>query len=207
MRDGARVRHGQTTGPGPPKTGEGLTGCDGGQQGRAGHGRVPGGFQDRNLKTFRTRFSGCGISILGPGLHTGGFTVAFGHGHPRARALRLCVRLWPLDAEKSDGKKIRRPQDGELSRSWNPGPESQIRRAWNPGPEIQVLKPRVEGLKPRSWEPGPATSHWGPETQVLKSRVEVLKPRSWESNIEVLKPRSWERACVINWLKQLTGTH
>jgi len=27
-------------------------------------------------------FSGCGISILGPGFHTGGFTVAFGHGHP-----------------------------------------------------------------------------------------------------------------------------
>jgi len=41
-----------------------------------------GGFQDRNLKTFRTWFSGCGISILGPGFHTGGFTVAFDHGHP-----------------------------------------------------------------------------------------------------------------------------
>jgi hypothetical protein len=40
------------------------------------------GFQDRNLKTFKTWFSGCGISILGPGFHTGGFTVAFGHGHP-----------------------------------------------------------------------------------------------------------------------------
>jgi hypothetical protein len=40
------------------------------------------GFQDRNLKNFRTWFSGCGISILGPGFHTGGFTVAFGHGHP-----------------------------------------------------------------------------------------------------------------------------
>jgi hypothetical protein len=40
------------------------------------------GFQDWNLKTFRTWFSGCGISILGPGFHTGGFTVAFGHGHP-----------------------------------------------------------------------------------------------------------------------------
>jgi hypothetical protein len=24
----------------------------------------------------------CGISILGPGFHTGSFTVAFGHGHP-----------------------------------------------------------------------------------------------------------------------------
>jgi len=40
------------------------------------------GFQDRNLKTFRTWFLGCGISILGPGFHTGGFTVAFGHRHP-----------------------------------------------------------------------------------------------------------------------------
>jgi hypothetical protein len=32
------------------------------------------GFQDRNLKTFKTWFSGCGISILGLGFHTGGFT-------------------------------------------------------------------------------------------------------------------------------------
>jgi hypothetical protein len=32
------------------------------------------GFQDWNLKTFRTWFSRCGISILGPGFHTGGFT-------------------------------------------------------------------------------------------------------------------------------------
>ncbi len=31
------------TGPGPAKTEEGLTGYDGGQQGRAGHGRVPAG--------------------------------------------------------------------------------------------------------------------------------------------------------------------
>jgi hypothetical protein len=77
-----RVHHGQTTGPDPAKTGEGLTSCDGGQQGRARHGRVPGGFQNWNLKTFRTWFSGCGISILGPGLHTRGFTAAFGHGHP-----------------------------------------------------------------------------------------------------------------------------
>jgi len=38
-----KVRHRRTTGPGPAKTGEGLTGCDGGQQGRAGHGRVPAG--------------------------------------------------------------------------------------------------------------------------------------------------------------------
>jgi len=43
VRDGARVRHGWTTGPGPAKMGEGLTGCDGGQQGWAGHGRVPAG--------------------------------------------------------------------------------------------------------------------------------------------------------------------
>jgi hypothetical protein len=40
------------------------------------------GFQDRNLKTFKMWFSGCGTSILGPGFHTGAFTVAFGHGHP-----------------------------------------------------------------------------------------------------------------------------
>jgi hypothetical protein len=88
-----------------------------------------------------------------------------------------------------------------------PGPEKPPR--WR---AFEVLKPRsweqnTEGLKPRCWDPGPETSHWGPETQVLKPRVEVLKPRSWEPNIEVLKPRSWQRACVINWLKQLTGTH
>jgi hypothetical protein len=29
------------------------------------------GFQDRKLKTFRTWFLGCGISILGPGFNTG----------------------------------------------------------------------------------------------------------------------------------------
>ncbi len=32
------------TGPGPAKTGEGLTGCDGGQQGWAGHERIPAGL-------------------------------------------------------------------------------------------------------------------------------------------------------------------
>jgi len=55
------------------------------------------GFQDRNLKTFRTWFSGYGISILGPGFHTGGFTVAFGHGHPlvefNSRALGYLLLL------------------------------------------------------------------------------------------------------------------
>jgi hypothetical protein len=33
------------------------------------------GFQDRNLKTFKTWFLGCEISHRG-------FTVPFGHGHP-----------------------------------------------------------------------------------------------------------------------------
>jgi len=65
--------------------------------------------------------------------------------------VRACVRLWPLE------------------------------RSWEAGPERQVLKPRVEVLKPRSWDSGPETSRWG------------VKPRSWEPNIEVLKPRSWER--------------
>ncbi len=43
VRDGARVHQGRTTGSGPAKTGEGLTGCDGGQQVQVGHGRVPTG--------------------------------------------------------------------------------------------------------------------------------------------------------------------
>ncbi len=41
--DGAWVHHRQTTRPGPAKTREGLIGYDGGQHGRAGHGRVPAG--------------------------------------------------------------------------------------------------------------------------------------------------------------------
>jgi len=31
---------------------------------------------------FKTWFSRLGISTLGPGFHIGGFTVAFGLGHP-----------------------------------------------------------------------------------------------------------------------------
>jgi hypothetical protein len=38
------------------------------------------------------------------------------------------------------------------------------------GPETQVLKTRVEGLKPRSWDTGPETSRLGPETQVLRAK-------------------------------------
>jgi hypothetical protein len=52
------------------------------------------GFQDWNLKTFRTWFSGCGISILRPGFHTGGFTVAVGHGHPLVPFNCCDRRLW-----------------------------------------------------------------------------------------------------------------
>jgi hypothetical protein len=109
-----------------------------------------------------------------------------------------------MDAKKSDGKK--KSDDGHREK-WQEKDKTTV--GWR---AFEVLKPRswepnTEGLKPRSWDPGPETSHWGPEIQVLKPRVEVLKPRSWEPNIEVLTPRSWERACVINWLKQLTGTH
>jgi hypothetical protein len=59
------------------------------------------GFQDRNLKTFRTWFPGCGISILGPGFHTGGFTVAFGHGHPLVldKLIELSVKSCPVGPE------------------------------------------------------------------------------------------------------------
>jgi hypothetical protein len=56
------------------------------------------GFQDRNLKTFRTWFSGCGISILGPGFHTRGFTVAFGHRHPLVTIITLSeLLLFPFE--------------------------------------------------------------------------------------------------------------
>jgi hypothetical protein len=68
--DGARVRHRRTTGPGPAKTGEGLTGCDGGQHGRAGHGRVPAG--PVRLGTGEGLTPGRRINSLGP--------VRAGHG-------------------------------------------------------------------------------------------------------------------------------
>jgi hypothetical protein len=42
----------------------------------------PGFSHSRFPRPKPENFSGCGISILGPGFHTGGFTVAFGHGHP-----------------------------------------------------------------------------------------------------------------------------
>jgi hypothetical protein len=123
-------------------------------------------------------------------------TVGFGNQAANAREIpeepssertrecvRACVYLWPLDAEKSDGKK--KSDDGHRekwrekdkttvgwrafevlrARSWN-----LALRAWNPGPESQVLKPRVEVLKPRSWYPGPETSRWDPETQVLRAK-------------------------------------
>ncbi len=69
-------------------------------------------FQDRNLKTLKTWFSRCGISILRPGFHIGGFTwsrtwnffdtwfsghgwepgdftMSEGHGHPLVNILLL----------------------------------------------------------------------------------------------------------------------
>ncbi len=83
------------------------------------------------------------------------------------------------------------------------------REKWREKDKTTVGWRAFEVLKPRSWDPGPETSRWGPEPQVLRARSwnpgpesQALKPR-----VEVLKPRSWERACVINWLKQLTGTH
>jgi len=65
----------------------------GGQAKRPGIADVKKGVTGRILKTFRTWFSGCEISILGPGFHTGGFTVAFGHGHPLV-LLNLNMKCW-----------------------------------------------------------------------------------------------------------------
>ncbi len=106
-----------------------------------------------------------------------------------------CVRLWPLDAEKSDGgrrKKWREKNKTTVgwrafevlkSRSWEPNIEGLKPRCWDPN---------TEGLKPKSWNLALRAWNPGPESQVLKLGVEVLKPRSSE------------HACVINWLKQLT---
>jgi hypothetical protein len=87
-----------------------------------------------------------------------------------------CVRLWPLDAEKSDEKK---KGDGGRIEKWREKDKTTV--GWR-GPETQVLRAKYRG----------------PETQCPV--IEVLKPRSWEPNAEVLKPKCWEptaatRAC------------
>jgi hypothetical protein len=53
-------------------------------------------FQDQNLKIFRMWFSGCEISILGPGFHTRGFKVAFGHGHPLVSFKRTTAMMYEI---------------------------------------------------------------------------------------------------------------
>jgi hypothetical protein len=101
--DGARVRHRRTTGPGPAKTGEGLTGCDGGQHGRAGHGRVPAGTRAlchgwtgtgplcfRGCRRHRPGYPSSVVSLLslcssrreGAGTSRLRLTVSEGHGYP-----------------------------------------------------------------------------------------------------------------------------
>jgi hypothetical protein len=106
--------------------------------------------------------------------------------------VRVCVCLWPLDAEKSDGGRREK---------WREKDKTTV--GWR---AFEVLKPRfwepnTEGLKPRSWDPGPETSRWGPETQVLRSRSWNLALRAWNPGPEIqvlklrvegLKPRSWE---------------
>jgi len=112
-------------------------------------------------------------------------------------SLSPCVRLWPLDAEKSDGKK---KSDGGRREKWWEKDKTTV--GWR----------AFEVLKPRSWEPGPETSRWGPETQVLKPRVEGLKPRSWNLTLSSWNPslesqisKSWNpgpenvRALLIGW--------
>jgi hypothetical protein len=52
-------------------------------------------FQDRNLKTFRMWFSGCGISILTHDFQDmdgepGDFTVSESHGHPLVELKTRC---------------------------------------------------------------------------------------------------------------------
>jgi hypothetical protein len=121
----------------------------------------------------------------------------------KVTGLCACVCLWPLDAEKSDGKKIRHRTEHQSttvgwrafvcpSRSWNPGPESAC-VCWGletQCPFIEVLKPRswepnvaTRASRPsRSWNPGPESACvcWGPKTQC--PFIEILKPRSWEPN-------------------------
>ncbi len=78
--------------------------------------------------------------------------------------MRLCVHLWPLDAQttwqekekwrwtqgKMTGKRWddRRMRCVCLFESWNLGPETEVMkpRSWNPGLEVQVLKSRSDRL-------------------------------------------------------------
>ncbi len=83
-----------------------------------------------------------------------------------------CVRLWPLDAEKSDGGR---------------------KEKWQEKDKTTVGWRAFEVLKPRSWDPGPETSRWGPETQVLKAMSWNLALRSWNPGLESV------HALLIGW--------
>jgi hypothetical protein len=95
-------------------------------------------------------------------------------------------------------------------------PSSRLSRSWNPGPESETQCPFIEILKPRSWEWNPVPVYRGLETQVLRVKpsvrlsrswnpgpesetqcpfIEVLKPRSSEPNTEVLKPNVLRAKC------------
>jgi hypothetical protein len=114
-----------------------------------------------------------------------------GGGPNRWRILGFCHSVrpsgrrekWRWTQRKVTGKR----KDDRRMESFR-GPEPQVLRAKYRGPETQVLRSRSRNLALGAWNPGP--------------EIQVLKPR-----VEVLKPRSWERACVINWLKKLMGTH
>jgi hypothetical protein len=101
--DEARVRHRRTIGPGLAKTGEGLTGCDCGQHGRARHERVPAGIRAfchgwtetrplcfRGCRRHRPGYPSSVVSLLslyswrreGAGTSRLRLTMSEGHGYP-----------------------------------------------------------------------------------------------------------------------------
>jgi len=85
-------------------------------------------------------------------------------------SVRASVRLWPLDAEKSDGGR---------------------REKWREKDKTTVGWRAFEVVKPRSWEWNPVAVFRGPETQVLRVKPSVRLWRSWNPGPQSQIPRSW----------------
>jgi hypothetical protein len=70
-------------------------------------------------------------------------------------------------------------------------PSARLSRSWNPGLESETQCPFIEVLKPRFWEWNPAPVYRGPETQVLIVKPSVRLSRSWNPGPESQVSRFW----------------
>jgi hypothetical protein len=76
-------------------------------------------------------------------------------------------------------------------------PSARLSRSWNPGPESETRCSSVEVLKPKSWEWNPVSVYRGPETQVrrakcsnagLQARADCVRPSRVPTSCHKLKP-------------------